>query len=376
MKIILAGGGTGGHFYPLIAVAEELNQIISDENIADSKIYFLSDAPYDQKALFENRIIYKKINAGKLRLTPSFKSIPDLFKLVIGTIQTFFLVFSIFPDVIFSKGGYAAFPVVFAGRILRIPIIIHESDSAVGRVNLWSAKFAKEIALSYKQAKEVFKNKENIIHTGQPIRRDLLHPVSEGAHEFLSLDKEVPVVWILGGSLGAQKINYAIESILPELLQKYQVIHQVGEKNLEEMEKMTEVLLKENPYRNRYHIFGSLNPLSMKMVAGVADIVITRAGSALFEIAHWEVPAIIIPITHSHGNHQMKNAYNYAREGGGVVIEENNLSSQLLLFEINRIYDNEKVKESMKQGAREFGRADAAQKIAEEIIRIGLSHEK
>lgn len=375
MKVILTGGGTGGHFYPLIAVAEEINNIIDSENLADTRIYYVSDSPYSKKALHENGIIYRQVTAGKLRLTPSLQSIGDMIKTFIGIIQGFFVVFSIYPDVIFSKGGYAAFPTVVAARILGIPLIIHESDSVPGRVNRWSATFARAIAVSYDELIEYFPE-DKIVYTGQPIRRDLQDPTKEGAHEFLGLDKDIPVLWVVGGSLGAQVINYAIEEALPTLLEKYQVIHQVGEANYEEMKKLTEATLVNNSFRHRYHIFDTLNPLSLKMIAGVADIVISRAGSMLFEIAHWEIPSIIIPIRHSQGNHQIKNAYNYARDGACVVIEENNLSEKLLIFEINRIYDNESIREEMKKGARKFAVPDAAKNIAKEVMSIALAHEK
>jgi len=375
MKVILTGGGTGGHFYPLIAVAEEINNIVDRENLADTRIYYVSDTPYSKKALHENGIIYRQVTAGKLRLTPSLQTLGDMLKMFIGIIQGFFVVFSIYPDVIFSKGGYAAFPTVVAAKILGIPLIIHESDSVPGRVNRWSAKFARAIAVSYDELIEYFPE-EKIVYTGQPIRRDLQDPTQEGAHEFLGLDKDIPVLWVVGGSLGAQVINYAIEEALPTLLEKYQIIHQVGEANYEEMKKLTEATLVNNPFRHRYHIFDTLNPLSLKMIAGVADIVISRAGSMLFEIAHWEIPSIIIPIKHSQGNHQIKNAYNYARDGACVVIEENNLSEQLLIFEINRIYDNKSIREEMKKGARKFAVPDAAKNIAKEIMGIALAHEK
>lgn len=375
MKVILTGGGTGGHFYPLIAVAEEINRIIDDENLADSQLYYLSDKPYNKKILYENGITFRRVSAGKLRLTPSLKMIPDMIKMGIGIIQGFFTVFSIFPDAVFSKGGYAAFPTVVAARILGIPVIVHESDSVPGRVNIWTGKFARAVAVSYKQDIDFFP-KEKVVHTGQPIRHDLLEPAFEGAHEFLNLEKETPTIWVLGGSLGAQFINTSIEKALPDLLDKYQVVHQVGTKNFDQMKKLTNATLVDHQFKYRYHIFDSLNTLSMKMMAGVADVVITRAGSQLFEIAHWGIPSIVIPITHSNGNHQIKNAYNYAREGACIVIEENNLSENLLNFEVNRLFDDEKTRQRMKEGADRFSIPDAAKNIAEEIIGIVLSHEK
>lgn len=375
MKIVLTGGGTGGHFYPLIAVSEELTNIIDTQNIADARVYYISDTPYDRRALDENGIIFKQVTAGKLRSTPSLQSIPDFIKAAVGVVQAIFTLFSIYPDVVFSKGGYSAFPTVFAAKLLGIPVIVHESDSVPGRVNKWSGSFARAVAVSYKQEIDHFP-KEKVIHTGQPIRRDYLEATKEGSHEFLNLEKDTPIIWILGGSQGSQVINAAIEEALPELLNKYQVVHQVGKANLEDMKKLTEATLLDHDFKYRYHAFGHLNALSMKMMAGIADVVISRAGSTLFEIAHWQLPSIIIPLKNSHANHQIKNAYNYAREGACIVIEENNISDQLLIFEINRINDNEKIRHNMKLGAERFAIEGASRKIAEEIIGIALAHEK
>lgn len=375
MKIVFTGGGTGGHFYPLIAVAEQVNNIIDKENIASADLYFFSNDPYDKKLLYENGLEFVQIPAGKVRLYLSLKNITDVFVTMWGILQALVKLASIYPDVVFSKGGFSSFPTVFAARILGIPIIIHESDSVPGRVNQWAGKFAQRIAVSYKQNVDYFDIKK-IVHTGQPIRSDLENPSSEGAHEFLGLDRDLPVIWIIGGSQGAQIINRAVEEALPQLLPKYQVLHQAGPSNYQELKTLTEAILQGNEYKNRYHLFPYLNKLSMKMIAGVADIVVTRAGSMLFEIANWRIPAIVIPITNSNKNHQIKNAYNFAREGAGVVIEENNLSDNQLIFEINRIFDNEDIKRSMKEGAEAFDIPDAAKNIAEEIIGIALSHDR
>ncbi len=156
MKILLTGGGTGGHFYPLIAVAEEINKIIDDEKIANVQLYYFSDAPYDREALFENRIHFTEIPAGKMRIYFSIKNFTDLFKTAYGALLGFWNVFKLFPDVVFAKGAYASFPTLFAAHILRIPVIIHESDSAPGRVTAWAGKFAKFVALSYSESVEFF----------------------------------------------------------------------------------------------------------------------------------------------------------------------------------------------------------------------------
>jgi UDP-N-acetylglucosamine--N-acetylmuramyl-(pentapeptide) pyrophosphoryl-undecaprenol N-acetylglucosamine transferase len=156
MKILFTGGGTGGHFYPLIAVAEKLNAIADKEKIVGLKMYFMSHDPYDKELLFENSITFIPVSTGKQRLYRSWKNIRDLIQVAMGCVSATIKLFFLYPDVVFSKGGYGAFPALFAARILRIPVIIHDSDSVPGRVSLWSSKFAKHIAVAYPEAAEYF----------------------------------------------------------------------------------------------------------------------------------------------------------------------------------------------------------------------------
>ncbi len=148
MKILLTGGGTGGHFYPLIAIAEKLNERALNEKIIGLKLYYMSDKPYDKRMLFENSITYIQIPSGKMRTYFSVRNFFDMFTTAIGAFFGLLSMFFLYPDVVISKGGYAAFPAVFAAKLLRIPVIIHESDSSPGRLNIWTAKFAKRIAFS------------------------------------------------------------------------------------------------------------------------------------------------------------------------------------------------------------------------------------
>lgn len=375
MKILFTGGGSGGHFYPIIAVAEEINRIVKEEKLLSAQLYFISDSPYEGRALLENNITFVKNTAGKMRKYFSVLNFIDIIKTFIGIVSAVLKVYKIYPDVIFSKGGYASFPVLAAARILRIPVVIHESDSTPGRVNKWSGKFAERIALSYPDAGNFFDPNKTAC-TGNPIRKEIIIPVTTGAREFLKLESDAPVILVLGGSLGAKIINDVIFDALPSLVQNFQIIHQTGKNNIKEATQMADVILAGNPKRNRYKPFDYLNNLAMSMSAGVAELVISRAGSAIFEIAAWRIPSIIIPITNSVSDHQRKNAYSYARSGAAIVIEESNLNSHILVSEIIRITSNKNEMERMKKSAEEFSKADAGEKIAREIIRIAMKHEK
>jgi UDP-N-acetylglucosamine--N-acetylmuramyl-(pentapeptide) pyrophosphoryl-undecaprenol N-acetylglucosamine transferase len=375
MKILFTGGGTGGHFYPIIAVAEKINQIADKEKILKTELFFMSDTPYDKEALFENGITFEEVATGKLRRYFSLKNFSDLFKTGFGVLRGLVLMFSIYPDVVFSKGGYAAFPALLAARVLGIPVIIHESDSTPGRVSKWSAKFAKRIAVSYEEAAGFFP-KEKVAWTGQPIRQEIREKAMEGAYEYLRLDPSIPVLFIIGGSSGAQVINDAILSILPDLCDQYQIIHQTGTKNFQSMQINAGVALEHHMYRERYIPFGFLNPLAMKMAAGAATLVISRAGSTIFEIAAWGVPSIIIPIGEDVSHDQKKNAFSYARAGACIVVEEANLTPHVLLQEIDKIVSDDDRRKELAAAAKAFSRGDAAETIAREVVALALEHEK
>ena len=274
----------------------------------------------------------------------------------------------------FGKGGYASFPVLLAAKILRIPVVIHESDTVPGRVNLWAGKFAQRIAVSYKEAAEHFP-KDRVAYTGQPVREEIAHPITDGAREFLKIEEGIPVVLILGGSQGAQRINDTVIEALKTLVGKYAVIHQVGPKNIGEVKATAEAVMFDTPHKDRYKPFDYLNPLAMRMAAGVASVVVSRAGSSIFEIAAWGVPSIIIPINERVSRDQHSNAFAYARSGGCEVIEESNLSPNILTAEIERLINNQEVRNKMKESAKNFYKPDAARLVAEEILKIALEHE-
>lgn len=378
MRILFTGGGTGGHFYPIISIAEELNALVKEKKLLDLELFYMSPTPYNAGILFEHGIIYKKNSAGKLRrsagVLSSFKNFLDLFKTLWGTIVSVIQVYNLYPDVVFGKGGYASFPALLAAKILRIPVVIHESDTVPGRVNLWAGKFAQRIAVSYQDAAEYFPAGK-VAFTSQPVRKEIAHPITAGAREFLQIEENIPVILVLGGSQGAQRINETVLEGIKRLVEKYAVIHQTGLNNIVEAKATAEAVLFDSPYKNRYKAFDYLNPLALRMAAGVAFVVISRAGSTIFEIASWGVPSIIIPINEKVSRDQHSNAFAYARAGGCEVIEEKNLRPNILAAEIDRLVSDQAVRGKMQEAAKEFYKPNAARLIAEEILKIALSHE-
>ncbi|MDQ1281676.1 MAG: UDP-N-acetylglucosamine--N-acetylmuramyl-(Pentapeptide) pyrophosphoryl-undecaprenol [Patescibacteria group bacterium] len=374
MKIVFTGAG-GGHFYPLIAVAEKIKEEVQIQQIFEAEMFFFSDKPYNQPLLDKYNIKFEKIPAGKLRLYFSIENFFDPLKAVVGFFVALYKLFSIYPDVIFTKGGYASLPVVFAAKILFIPIFLHESDSAPGRTNLISAKSAKRIAISYPSVAKYFDQKKTA-YTGQPILEEYLPTREIVEKKYINFindkaRKEKPILLVLGGSQGSENINNMILESLKDLLVKYKVVHQVGENNFEKIKIASEIILKDDPNKESYIYFGSSD---LRRYFEESDICITRAGSTLFEISSWGIPSIIIPIAISNNDHQRLNAYTFEKAGCGVVLEEINLKKNILINMVDSILTDKDRYQSMRTNNLNSFKSGAAEIIAKEIVKIGLSH--
>lgn len=378
MRFVFTGGGTGGHFYPLIAVAEQVRHITEKEGIIEPDLYFFSDTPYDEDLLYEHNMEFRRVSAGKTRRYASAMNFFDMFKIAFGIPEAILRLFSLYPDVVFSKGGYASVPTIIAAWLLHIPIIVHESDTIPGRANILAARFAKSVALSFPEAAEYFKKDDpRLALVGVPILKEVSRPAGEGAHNFLNLNKEVPTLLFLGGSSGAERLNSIVLSALPLLLEHFQVVHQTGKKHFEEAQATARVSLEKNPFKDRYRPVAYLNALGMSMAAGAADIVVSRAGAtAIFEIAAWGKPSILVPIPEDVSHDQRTNAYAYARTGAAEVIEQENLAPHVLAMELERLLADKEARARMAEAAQKFARPDAAEKIARELLAIGLLHEE
>jgi len=374
MKILLAGGGTGGHFYPLMAVADALVAVAGQEKIAKLDLVFMSDSEYDKQILLQKGIRFKKVYAGKIRRYFSLLNILDMFRVGLGVLKALGSIYTDFPDVIFSKGGYASFPVVFAARIFGIPVVIHESDAVPGKVNKWAGKFAKRVAISFNEAAQYFPREKTAL-TGNPVRSELCNPAKVGSREFFGLEENVPVLMVIGGSQGAVTINENILNVLPGLVKKCQIIHQTGKNNIAEVKSRAGVILEKVPEKARYHVFDFLDLAQLRAAYGAADLVVSRAsGGAIFEIAVSGLPSILIPLPKAAQDHQRKNAYAFASLGACDVIEEKNLSPHVLQSEIEKLLNDKEKTAKMSEAAKKFSKPDAAEKIAREIITLALEH--
>ncbi|OGZ32134.1 MAG: hypothetical protein A3H02_03140 [Candidatus Niyogibacteria bacterium RIFCSPLOWO2_12_FULL_41_13] len=374
MKIYLVGGGTGGHFFPLIAVARALRKIGQEEKMISLELIYAAPSPYDKTLLVQEDIKYRYIPAGKVRRYFSFWNFTDFFKTGFGFVIAIFRVFLDFPDVIFSKGGYASFPILLAARIFRIPLIIHESDVVPGRINDWAKNFADKIAISFAESLSYFPEEKTAL-AGNPVRKEILGGSKEESAAIFGLEPNLPTILVIGGSQGAQRMNDAILDALESLLKNYQIVHQAGSNNFQEVKKRTDYILDKNDFKSRYHLSGFLDEGAMRGAGFISDLIVARAGAgAIFEIAAWGKPSILIPLRDSAQNHQRENAYAYARAGAAEVIEEENLTKNLLVFQIDKIINDKVAREKMVGAAFSFAKIDAAEKIAREILKLGLKH--
>jgi len=378
MTIVFTGGGTGGHFYPIIAIAEAVRDLVREKHLVEPKLYYLAPTTSDEKALFENGITYVTIPAGKLRRYASFQNVTDMFVTLAGTVKAVITLFRLYPDVVMGKGGYGSVPTILAARFLRIPVVIHESDSKPGRASLLAASWAARIAVSFESTAQYFPEKVRgkIARTGIPIRKALMRVETEGAQQYLGLEPNIPTVLILGGSQGAMRINENVLSALPDLVSFANVIHQTGQANFKNVQSVATVVLTNNANVTRYHPVNYLDEISLQRSAGVADIIVSRAGAnSIAEIGLWKKPAILIPIPESVSHDQRTNAYAYARTGAAVVLEEGNLTPHILVSEIRRITSDPELGKRMGTSATGFTDPDAARLIASELLSISLTHE-
>ena len=368
MKIAFVGGGTGGHFYPLIAVAETLQAYPEKP-----ELYYFGPDAYDADLLKELNIKFIWCPAGKIRIYFSFKNFLNPFRTLFGIFVAIWKLYIIYPDVIFSKGSFTSVPVLLAAWFLRIPVVIHESDTVPGRANQLAKKFARYIAVSYPEAAEFF-DKGRTALVGIPIRQ-VTKKIHSDPFTFLGIPNDLPLIYVTGGSSGAERLNNLILRSLDNLLPNYRVFHQTGSAHQDELLLTAKGLITDPVLQNRYYIQGHIPAEVVGALLEAASLVITRAGSTtISEIALHGKPSILIPIPEDISRDQRSNAYAYARGGGATVIEEHNLTETLLTSEINTIMGNPERWQSMSAAAGKFAMPDAAEKIAAILVQIGIEH--
>ncbi len=330
MKILLTGGGTGGHIMPIAAVAQELKRHFYQRAKKLDILWVGEKNSQEEKVAQKYHISYYAVTCGKFRRYFSLKNFFDVFKIPLGYLQARQILKKFKPDVIFSKGGYVSAPVILAARKSAIPIFLHESDSIPGQANLYFAKYAKKIFITFPESKDYFKEQnKKVVLTGIPLRSEILYGSKRRGHHIFGLEYEKPVILFCGGSQGARKINDLVLEILPDLLKKYQIIHLVGEKNISKIKLWLQnkyffcsSISKEEKKRVCYRFFSCLEGERFADALASSDLIISRAGAnTLFEIAVYTKPVILIPYPYAAADHQIKNAKIFEKIGSAKIIE-------------------------------------------------------
>lgn len=323
-RIILTGGGTAGHVTPNIALLPRLKELDYDVQ------YIGSFDGIEKKLIEELSIPYYGIASGKLRRYFDPKNFSDPFKVIKGYFQARKLMKRLKPDVIFSKGGFVAVPVVLAAKHRHIPVIIHESDMTPGLANKLSIPSADKICCNFPETISHLPEGKAFL-TGSPIRQELLSGNKLAALKFCGFTANKPVLLIIGGSLGSAAVNAAIRNILPQLLKTFQVIHLCGK------DKIDESLKNMEGYVQYEYIKQELADLF-----ALADVVVSRAGAnAICELLALRKPNLLIPLSAaaSRGD-QILNAASFKRQGFSEVLEEETLSPEVLLNTIQKLYES------------------------------------
>ncbi|WP_353894053.1 undecaprenyldiphospho-muramoylpentapeptide beta-N-acetylglucosaminyltransferase [Proteinivorax hydrogeniformans] len=323
-KIILTGGGTAGHVTPNIALLPKLKKL-------GYEIYYIGSKNGIERQLIEElNIKYFAISSGKLRRYFHKDNFTDPFRVLRGMSQAASIIKRIKPDIIFSKGGFVTVPVIMAAKLKKVPTIIHESDYTPGLANKIAIPFCSKVCVTFPETLNHVP-KEKGIYTGSPIREDILNGDSSEGYKETGFSTNKPVIMVMGGSLGAAKINEHIRNILPKLLDNFNVIHLCGEGKVEEG------LLNKVGYVQYPYVKNQLPHL-----LSITDVVISRAGAnSIFEFLALKKPNILIPLSKaaSRGD-QILNAESFLKQGFSEVIHEESLTDQMLLEKVEDVYKN------------------------------------
>ncbi len=321
-RIVFTGGGTAGHVVPNIALIEVLQQ---DGWQID---YLGSQEGIEKGMIAALNIPYHSISSGKLRRYFSWQNFIDPFKIFAGVLQSYFLLRKLKANIVFSKGGFVAFPVVVAAWLNRIPVVAHESDMSPGLANRLSFPFVDKICVTFSGAKKHFKNADKVDVTGTPIRQQLFHGNVEKGLALCGFDTQKPRLLVIGGSQGAHAMNACVRQALDSLCQQFQVIHLCGKGKID------------SSFNDRvgYCQFEYANEELADLFAA-SDLVVSRSGAnSLYEILALAKPHVLIPLSRqvSRGD-QIQNARYFQQQGISIVVDEEQLTPETLLTAVNQV---------------------------------------
>lgn len=368
LRLVIAGGGTGGHVLPAIAVLDELQR----RDALEAAVWIGSHAGLERIAATNAGIPYRPIETGKLRRYFSISTAADAARIPIGVLQARRHVQEFQPTVVFSTGGFVSVPTVLASR-RRAPILTHEQTAILGLATRINARFASTLAVSYESTADLAARlHRQVVVTGNPVRGFLATGDDDRCRSRWGFDRSLPLVYVTGGSLGASPLNRRIASLLPELLQHAQILHQAGASTSNADAVELEQRRREWPddMQARYRVVEFVGEELADLYAA-ADLVIGRAGAGtVAELACLGMPSILIPLPGTGGDEQTRNARILADAGAAVVIPQIDATPERLRSEILRLLTDPERRAAMAAAARSVGRADAAARLADAILRL------
>lgn len=321
-KIVFTGGGSAGHVTGNLAIIPKMRE-------AGWEVEYIGSQTGIEKQIIEDfGVRYHGIATGKLRRYFDLKNFKDPFRVVKGVMQAYSLLRRIKPQLVFSKGGFVAVPVILGAWLNRIPVIIHESDYTPGLANKISIPLSTKICVTFPETMKHLPA-DKAVHTGSPIREEVLQGSADRGRQFCGFTKGQPVLLIMGGSLGSAKINQAVRGNLDTLREQFQIVHLCGKGNVDN--SLTDV----QGYRQFEYVSGELPDLF-----AMADLFISRAGSnSIFEFLALKKPHVLIPLSRaaSRGD-QILNAQSFERMGYSHVLFEEDLTDETLQKAVNDTY--------------------------------------
>lgn len=323
-KLLLTGGGTAGHVTPNIAMLPLLREKGYDIS------YIGSYNGIEKKLITEQNVPYYGISTGKLRRYFDLKNLTDPFRVIKGCFEAKKFIKRLKPDVVFSKGGFVSVPVVLAAHRMHIPVIIHESDMTPGLANKICIPYASKVCCNFPETVAMIPDGKGVL-TGTPIRAELSKGDRQTGLDLCHFTSNKPVIMVIGGSLGAQHVNDAIRSILPSLLERFQVVHLCGKGKVDKSFYST----------TGYYQFEYIDK-ELKDLFAAADIVVSRAGAnAIFELLSLNKPNLLIPLPAgaSRGD-QILNAESFKKQGFSMVLSEEEMTNESLYLAICDLYEN------------------------------------
>lgn len=363
MRILVTGGGTGGHVYPALSVLEALTAP-DGWDVRREEIVWVGRAGGMEETLVKREgIRFEGIAAGPLRGASPFQAVRSLAHLAKGIAQAYRLIGAWRPAAVLATGGYVSAPAVIAAWLRRCPSLIYLPDMEPGLAVRFLSRLAKRVAVTFAEAGAPFGAKAVI--TGYPVRGAFWNLHRQEARAALGLNEDLPTLLILGGSTGARSINEAVQASLEALLEMAQVVHVSGQHSYEALVECRAALPER--LQARYHLFAYLHEMPQALVA--ADLAVARAGaSTLGEFPAAGLPAILVPYPYS-GQHQRSNAQYLAEQGAAIIIEDAELRGTLLETVRTLLTDSERLN-AMRQAMRRLARPGAARAIAEALVSL------